>query len=70
MLIVHEAHRRCGVGVDLAAEIQLRHFDDLDGPVELCTGLDAPIPFAKSLEDAVLPTKAKIVHAIKRTLDG
>jgi pyruvate dehydrogenase E1 component beta subunit len=70
VLIVHEAHRRCGVGVDLAAEIQLRHFDDLDGPVQLCAALDAPIPFAKSLEDAVLPTKAKIVEAIKRTLNG
>lgn len=70
VLIAHEAHRRCGVGVDLAAQIQERLFDELDAPIRLCTGEDAPIPFAKDLEDVVLPTTERIRKTILETVRG
>lgn len=70
VLIAHEAHRRCGVGVDLAGQIQERLFDELDAPVRLCTGEDAPIPFAKSLEDVVLPTADRIYGSILGAVRG
>lgn len=70
VLIAHEAHRRCGVGGDLAAQIQERLFDELDGPIRLCTAEDVPIPFAKSLEDVVLPTVDRLHKSILETVRG
>lgn len=69
-LIVHESHMRCGVGVDLAAQIQEKLFDELDAPVTVCAAADTPIPFAKSLEDVVLPTPERILASIKKVLHG
>lgn len=69
-LIVHESHLRCGVGVDLAAQIQEKLFDELDAPVTVCAAADTPIPFAKSLEDVVLPTPERILASIKKVLHG
>jgi pyruvate dehydrogenase E1 component beta subunit len=69
-IIVHESHMRCGVGVDLAAQIQEKLFDELDAPVTVCAAADTPIPFAKSLEDVVLPTPERIRAAIEKVLHG
>lgn len=62
-LIVHESHKRCGVGVDLASRISEEMFDELDAPVKVLGALDCPIPFSKSLEDVVLPTVETIRSA-------
>jgi pyruvate/2-oxoglutarate/acetoin dehydrogenase E1 component len=67
-VIVHEAHSRCGVGVDLAAQIMDRLFDELDAPVLVCAAADAPIPFAISLEEVVLPSVERIKHTVKRVV--
>ena len=67
-LIVHESHQRCGVGVDLASQIQEKLFDELDAPVTVCAAADTPIPFAKSLEDVVLPTPERIKSMINQVL--
>jgi pyruvate/2-oxoglutarate/acetoin dehydrogenase E1 component len=69
-VIIHEAHRRCGLGVDLASQIQAKLFDELDAPVLVCAGEDVPIPFAKSLEDVVLPTSTRIAATINEVLTG
>lgn len=63
-IIAHESHARCGVGADLSHQIQSRCFDDLDAPVKVVAALDAPIPFAKELEDQLLPTADRILDAI------
>ena len=68
VLIAHEAHRRCGIGVDLAARIQEELFDELDAPVLIHSAPDAPVPYAKSLEDATLPTANSIHNAVKEAL--
>jgi pyruvate dehydrogenase E1 component beta subunit len=68
VLIAHESHLRCGVAVDLAAQIQLKLFDELDAPISFACGLDAPVPFAKELEDEVLPTSARIAAEIREIL--
>lgn len=64
-LIVHEAHGRCGIGVDLAYRVQEACFDDLDAPVRVHAAADHPIPFAKSLEFATLPTVDSIRKAVE-----
>lgn len=67
-VVVHESHTRCGVGADLAYQIQSRLFDELDAPVMVCGAEDVPIPFAKSLEDIVLPTPERIRKVIESCL--
>ena len=54
-----------GMGSEIAAFITENAFDDLDAPVERVTGANAPMPYAKNLEQAKTPSKEKIVGAIK-----
>ncbi|HEY3780891.1 MAG TPA: alpha-ketoacid dehydrogenase subunit beta [Fimbriimonadaceae bacterium] len=67
-LIVHESAARCGFGADLAAQIQEKLFDELDGPILRVTGADHPLPFAKDMEFASLPTVDKIIAKVKEVL--
>lgn len=68
VLIAHESHARCGFGADLAAQIQEHLFDELDGPILRVAAADVPIPFAKNLEDVVLPSVQKIVDQVRRLM--
>lgn len=68
VVISHEAHARCGVGADLAAQIQEKLFDELDGPILRVCGADVPIPLPKNLEDEVLPTTERIVQRVREAL--
>lgn len=68
VLIAHESHARCGIGADLAAQIQEKLFDELDAPILRVCGADVPIPLPKPLEDVVLPTVPKIEKAILELL--
>jgi pyruvate dehydrogenase E1 component beta subunit len=55
-----------GMGSEIAAFITESAFDDLDAPVERVTGANAPMPYAKNLEQAKTPSKEKILAAIRR----
>ena len=66
LVVAHEAHRRLGVGAEIAALVQELAFDYLDAPVERVGAQDIPTPYSKPLEDEALPDAAKIVQAIKR----
>lgn len=70
VLIVHEGHRRAGLGADLAAQIQERCFDDLDAPVARLCGADVPVPFAGELEALALPSVERIVLTARTTFQG
>lgn len=65
LVIAHEAHRRLGLGAEIAASVQEQAFDYLDGPILRVAALDVPIPSSKPLEDAVLPGKAQILAALR-----
>lgn len=43
-------------------------FFHLDAPVWRVTGVDAPMPYAKTLEAAALPTGRDVVHAVNKVL--
>jgi len=64
-VVVHEAYKKGGVGGDIASEIVARAFDYLDAPVMRIGAKDAPIPFSRPLEEAILPGPADIVEACK-----
>lgn len=70
LLVAHESHARCGVGADLAAQIQEAAFDHLDAPILRVAAEDVPIPFAKNLEDIVLPSVDRIVAQTRRLMKG
>lgn len=68
LVIAHEAHRRVGLGAEIAALVQEQAFDYLDAPIVRVAALDVPIPASKPLEDAVLPGPARIIEAIKQVV--
>jgi 2-oxoisovalerate dehydrogenase E1 component beta subunit len=59
-LVVHEAHLTSGFGGEVASIIAEEAWESLDAPVKRIGSLDVPIPFSPTLEDAVLPSAAKI----------
>jgi pyruvate dehydrogenase E1 component beta subunit len=54
-----------GMGSEIASFITEQAFDDLDAPVERVTGANAPMPYARNLEQAKTPSKEKIAEAIR-----
>lgn len=67
-VIVEEAWPFAGVSAEIADRIYYHAMDDLDAPVERVTGEDVPIPYAKNLEQAALPSPDKIIAAVKRSM--
>ena len=68
VVIVEENKPFAGWGAQVAYEIQHRSFDDLDAPIERVTGLDVPQPYAKVLEQAVMPSEGRVIAAAEKTL--
>jgi len=68
-LVAYEAHLTGGFGAEVAAIIAQEAFDVLDAPVTRVASLDVPVPFSPPLEDAVLPSAAKIYAAAREVLE-
>jgi 2-oxoisovalerate dehydrogenase E1 component len=64
-LIVHEDNLTAGFGAEIAATLARDAFFDLDAPIERITMPDVPSPHSPLLLDAVVPSAARIVHAIR-----
>lgn len=65
VVIVEESHHFCGVGAEIATEIQERAFDYLDAPVKRLSGADVPMPYARNLEKLALPDVERIIAAVR-----
>jgi pyruvate dehydrogenase E1 component beta subunit len=65
---VEEGWPSYGVSAELAARIQRACFDDLDAPVERVGMAEVPLPYAKNLELAAMPSEDRIAAAILSTL--
>ncbi len=57
-LIAHEDTLTGGFGAEIAAIIAAEAFDRLDAPVLRVAAKDAPIPYAPTLENAMLPQES------------
>jgi pyruvate dehydrogenase E1 component beta subunit len=68
-LCVEEGWPTYGVSAELAARIQHACFDDLDAPVERVGMAEVPLPYAKELELAAMPTEDRIERAALGVLD-
>jgi pyruvate dehydrogenase E1 component beta subunit len=69
LVTVEENPRLCGWGAEIASIVAEEIFWDLDGPIVRVTTPHIPLPSADALEDAVLPSAARIVEAVRRLVD-
>ena len=67
-VIVDEGWRTGSLAGEVAAILGERAFWDLDAPIARVCTAEVPIPYAKHLELAALPSAAAIVAAVKGTL--
>lgn len=67
-VIVEVGWPSCGVGAEIAYQLQRECLDFLDSPVERVTSDDVPMPYAKNLEEEVMPQVKDVVRAVKRVL--
>jgi len=68
VVVVHEAQRTGGFGAEVVAEISERAFAWLDAPVVRVAYPDLPVPYARNLEQELLPNAARVVAAAKKVL--
>ncbi|MBV2150595.1 alpha-ketoacid dehydrogenase subunit beta [Sphingobium sp. AS12] len=61
LLIVDEAPPRCSFATDLSALVAQKAFASLKAPIDMVTAPHSPVPFARELESAYLPSPDKIV---------
>jgi pyruvate/2-oxoglutarate/acetoin dehydrogenase E1 component len=70
LVIVEENPYQGGWGGTLASIVADEGFYDLDAPVKRVAGACVPLPFAANLEEAVVPTAAKVADAVRESLDA
>ncbi len=63
VVVVEDDWKFGGFAGEIAAIIMEEAFDDLDAPVARVCGADVPIPYAKELEQAALPSERQIADA-------
>lgn len=67
-LIVEEGHSFAGIASEISFRIQERCFDDLDAPIGRVCQKETPMPYSKVLERETLPSPARILAEVQRTL--
>lgn len=68
LFTVEENPRLCGWGAEIVSIVADEAFFDLDGPPVRITTPHIPLPAADNLEDNVLPSVARIVETVRRSL--
>ena len=64
-VIIDEAWRTGSLSAEISAQIMEKAFDDLDAPVARVCSAEAPMPYAKHLEEATLPQADQIIAAAR-----
>jgi pyruvate dehydrogenase E1 component beta subunit len=68
LVIAHQAVRYCGVGAEIAAQVQEYAFDYLDAPIQRVATPHVIIPINRRLEQSLFPQEEQVIRAIKATL--
>ena len=55
-----------GIGAEVSALIMENALEYLDAPVQRVASLDIPMPYARSLEQAAMPSDARVIEAVHR----
>ncbi len=67
-LVVHEAPLTAGFGAEIAARLADAAFPWLDAPIRRVTYPDRPVPYARVLENVLMPDKDKVLAAARELL--
>ena len=67
-LVVYEAQLTLGFGAEVAARLADAAFPWLDAPIRRVAYPDRPVPYARVLENALLPDKGKALAAAREVL--
>jgi pyruvate dehydrogenase E1 component beta subunit len=65
LVIAEESHAFASVGAEISHQVMEHAFDYLDAPIKRISCAETPMPYARNLEVAALPSVEKIVAAVK-----
>lgn len=68
LVIVEEAWPLSSIATEISYHVQKYAFDYLDAPIHKINNLDAPLPYAPTLIQEILPNVEKTVRAVKAVL--
>ena len=68
LVIVEEAWPLAAISSEITYHIQKHAFDYLDAPIHRINSLDAPLPYAPTLIQAILPSVERTVKAVKSVM--
>jgi pyruvate dehydrogenase E1 component beta subunit len=68
LVIVEEAWPLASISTEITYHVQKHAFDYLDAPVHRITNADAPLPYAPTLIQAILPNVERTVKAVKAVM--
>jgi pyruvate/2-oxoglutarate/acetoin dehydrogenase E1 component len=68
IVLVDEGWRTGSLAAEIGMQIAERGFDLLDWPPQRVCSAEVPMPYAKHLEDAALPSADRIVSAVREML--
>lgn len=70
LVAIEQGWPQCGISSEISARVmESEVFFYLDAPVIRVTGADVPMPYAKTLEAAALPSIEDLVNATKKLLN-
>ena len=69
LVVAEEDWRTIGIGAEIAASTAEACFDQLDAPVRRVAMPDVPMPYAKNLELALVPTEEEVVAAARSVME-
>jgi len=69
LVIVEEAWPLASISSEITYHVQKHAFDYLDAPVHRVASWDAPLPYAPTLIQAILPNVEKTVKAVKAVMN-
>jgi pyruvate dehydrogenase E1 component beta subunit len=64
MVLVEESWPQASVGAWICEQVYSKGFDLLDAPIGRISHLDVPMPYAKNLEELVIPSPQSVVDAV------
>ena len=65
-VVVEEGWKPMGIGAEVSARIMENALDYLDAPVQRVASMDVPMPYARPLEQAVMPDQNDVIEAVRR----
>lgn len=68
LVVVEEAWPLAAISSEIAYHVQKYAFDYLDAPVHRVNNWDAPLPYAPTLIQEILPTVEKTIRAVKAVM--